>query len=90
LRLFNTNMKNLLLCVFVAAFALAAQAADSSKCPDKAASGCCAKTKVSTEAKSGCCAAKLQAKGSCPMAAKKGTKEVAARTVLHSPKMACN
>jgi len=83
-------MKHLLLCVFVAALAVTAQAGDASSCKDKAATGCCSKTKVSTEAKSGCCAAKQQAKASCPMAAKKCTKEVAARTVLQSPKMACN
>jgi hypothetical protein len=52
-------MKNLILTLALAAFAVAAQAADSKPaCKNSAQAGCCEKTcpmKAAAEAKSGCC-----------------------------------
>ena len=78
-------MKQLILTVIVAAFAVAAQAGDAKscqdKCKDKDKPACCpSKVKVSTEAKSGC----------CPMAktASCSKKAAAKQTALVSPKAA--
>jgi hypothetical protein len=77
-------MKQLLLSVMLATFALAVQASDSkSACSDKEGS-CCAKTKATTQVKAECSMTKQAKAGTCPFAGKVAVKDT--KPALQSPK----
>ncbi len=76
-------MKKLLLSCVVAAFAVAAYAADDGACSEKGSS-CCAAAKASSEAKAECPMAKQAKAGKSTR--KASFKQASAKQVLKSPK----